>query len=409
MRIAKLLIAVFMTCLLCSCGGSEPNDVAFVVALGFDKAEENYYQITVQFAKVTQISGGASEEGGKAGSEIIQNITVEAPDLYSGINTANHIISKKFSLSHAKLIVFSRELAEEGIGDLVDTIVRSNEIKPDVFMTVASESAKGYLTEVKPVVEVNPAKYYQLVYGENESGGIPKTNLHNFYFDKEIQSKSSVIPLAGVTQTDGSAEENAENKAHGNAPINESGFEYRVKNYTAGEVAVNGENKSEAMGMAVFKGDKMVGTLGSIDGELYNLLSGNLKRSYISFRNGQNDKLIVVRIFQDKKPSYRIDIKKKKVKIKLFVESDLYSKPSENFDVEALEEEITKEINAAGEQFIKKVRDEMDCDPLGLEEKMEYNFLTNHQLEQYDFKNDFKNYDIEVNTEFRIRRIGMKL
>ena len=174
-------------------------------------------------------------------------------------------------------------------------------------------------------------------------------------------------------------------------------------------MAVNGENKSEAMGMAVFQGDKMVGTLGSIDGELYNLLSGNLKRSYISFRNGQNDKLIVVRIFQDKKPSYRIDIKKKKVKIKLFVESDLYSKPSENFDVEALEEEITKEINAAGEQFIKKVRDEMDCDPLGLEEKMEYNFLTNHQLEQYDFKNDFKNYDIEVNTEFRIRRIGMKL
>ena len=77
--------------------------------------------------------------------------------------------------------------------------------------------------------------------------------------------------------------------------------------------------------------------------------------------------------------------------------------------MEALEEDITKEINAAGEQFIKKIRDEMDCDPLGLEEKMEYNFLTNHQLERYDFKNDFKNYDIEVNTEFRIRRIGMKL
>ncbi len=412
MKAVKFIAAAFLACLLCSCGGSEPNDIAFVVALGFDKGTQSEYEITIQFAKVNQISGGSSENGGKAGPEIIQNVTVEAPDMYSAINTANHIVSKKFSLSHAKLIVFSRSLAEEGIGSVVDTIIRSNEIKPDVYMAVAKDSAKEYLSEVKPVVEVNPAKYYQLVYGENESGGIPKTNLLNFYFDKEAEKKSSVVPLAGVTQAQSGGEDgtekSTENNANQNAPVNEEGFEYKVKNYTAGEVAVNGENKSEAMGMAVFSGDKMIGTLGSVDGELYNLLSGTLKRSYISFRNRDNDTPVIVKIFQYKKPDYNIDIENKTIDIKLFLESDLYSRPQENYDVDRLEEDITNDINSSAENFIKKVRDEMGCDILGIEKKLGYKFLTNESLAEYDFKSDFKNYEIRVDAKFEIRRIGMK-
>ena len=50
----------------------------------------------------------------------------------------------------------------------------------------------------------------------------------------------------------------------------------------------------------------------------------------------------------------------------------------------------------------------MGCDLLGIEKKLSYKFLTNKSLEGYDFKSDFKNYEIRVNAEFEIRRIGMK-
>ena len=103
--------------LICGCADSnEPNNIAYVTAVGIDRSKNNKenYDITFQIAKPTQISGGASEEGGKGG-EIIQNITVEAPTIYAGIETANFIISKMISLSHVKLFVFSEEIAREGI------------------------------------------------------------------------------------------------------------------------------------------------------------------------------------------------------------------------------------------------------------------------------------------------------
>ena len=411
MKILRIFIVIAAAMCLCSCGGDEPNNIAYVVALGIDKAEDDNYDITVQFAKTNQISGGSSEDGGKTGSEIIQNITVEAPGIYSAINTANHIISKKFSMSHAKLVVFSKELAKEGVGELVNTIIRSDELRPDVFIAVAEDEAKKYLSEVKPVIEVNPAKYYQLVYGENKAGGVPTTNLQSFYFDKDSKQKNSVVPLAGVTKSEGGESDNPKNEAHKDAQINNGNFEYHVKNYRAGEVAVNSENKSEAMGMAVFDGDKMIGELGSIDAEIYNILSGDLEHSYISFQNRETGQAISAKLYKIKRPSYKIDIKNKKITVNLFLESDLNDKPYEgkDFNIDELEQDITDDINYACEEFIMRTRDELGCDVVGFGEKIKCKFLTNKKFNEYNFKDDFKNYDIKVETEFRVRRVGLKV
>ena len=165
MKILKLLLVLACVFPLSGCFGNEPNEVAYIVALGFDKAEnETDYKITIQFAKPTQISGGASEEGGKGGSDIIENITVEAPNIYAGLNVANHVMSKKFSLFHTKLFVFSEEIARNGVEDLLETMARSEEIRSDIYITVALGEANKYLMEVKPVVELNPARYYQLTF-----------------------------------------------------------------------------------------------------------------------------------------------------------------------------------------------------------------------------------------------------
>ena len=103
----KLLFIIPIALMLSACSYTEPNDIAYVVAVGFDKADDKNLDITLQFAKPTQISGGASQEGGKGG-DIVENMVIRAPNIYSAINVANNILSKKFSLSHTKLIVFSR-------------------------------------------------------------------------------------------------------------------------------------------------------------------------------------------------------------------------------------------------------------------------------------------------------------
>ena len=147
-RIIITIIVVVLTTLLTGCTGKEPNEIAYVVALGIDSTDDDNYKITIQYANTTQISGGASESGGKAGSEIVDNVTIDAPNIYAGVGLANNIVSKSFSMSHAKLIVFSKEIAEKGVKDMIETLVRSEEIRPDVFIAVANTTANDYLKAV---------------------------------------------------------------------------------------------------------------------------------------------------------------------------------------------------------------------------------------------------------------------
>ena len=199
-RIIITIIVVVLTTLLTGCTGKEPNEIAYVVALGIDSTDDDNYKITIQYANTTQISGGASESGGKAGSEIVDNVTIEAPNIYAGVGLANNIVSKSFSMSHAKLIVFSKEIAEKGVKDMIETLVRSEEIRPDLFIAVANTTANDYLTSVNPEMEVNPAQYYQLIYQKNQLVGIPDGQLREFFTGLYTDNYDSILPVAGVIE-----------------------------------------------------------------------------------------------------------------------------------------------------------------------------------------------------------------
>lgn len=320
--------------------------------------------------------------------------------MYSAINIANHIVSKKFSLSHTELIVFSEELALEGIGNIIDSASKSNELRPDIFAAVAIGGARRYLEEVKPTIEVNPAKYYRLIYSQNDTDGIPKTDLQDFYINKATNNAAPVLPVAGVSENDGG-------EALTGEPQGTYGFDYNVKNYVAGEVAVKSENKSEAMGMAVFKNDKMTAMLGAVDTEIYNLLKGSLKRNYISFKNEDNGESIMIKIYQVRKPIIKTDIHNKKVKITLNIESDLLSKPTESDDVKKIEKHILNDIQTSCDEFINKTVNELDCDIIGIKKKLRKKLLTNEAFS--DYKYSLKGWEIKTEVKFSIRRVGMKL
>lgn len=416
MKFLKLFAVLCFIFPLSGCFGNEVNDVAHVVALGFDKSDtENNYKITIQFANPTQISGGASEEGGKSGPDIIENVVVEAPNMYAAINTANHIVSKKFSLFHTKLFVISEEIARSGVGDLLDTLSRSEEIRPDVYVAVSLCEASEYLTEVKPIVELNPAKYYQLTFDKNDSQGFPRCTMQDFYVLENLDYADVAVPLAGVMKSETEQNEDSteieKNTKNSEAPLNNSNFEYKIKDYIAGQVAKEEKNKSEAMGMAVFTGKKMTGIRGSKDSVLYNMLSGKYKDSYITFYN-DSDTPLTVKITQKRRPKIKANVDDKKIDIELFLTSDLYSL-SANY---SLEQEISDFENKAAQiisdscaEFIKSVRDEQNADVLDIGMKAKKAFLTNKDFEDYNWREKFKEYEIYVNTNFEIRRTGLTL
>ena len=113
-RIIITIIVVVLTTLLTGCTGKEPNEIAYVVALGIDSTDDDNYKITIQYANTTQISGGASESGGKAGSEIVDNVTIEAPNIYAGVGLANNIVSKSFFYVTCKIDSIFKKNSRKG-------------------------------------------------------------------------------------------------------------------------------------------------------------------------------------------------------------------------------------------------------------------------------------------------------
>ncbi|MCD8391448.1 MAG: hypothetical protein LUD03_06375 [Firmicutes bacterium] len=484
MKYIKLFFAAALLTLLTSCGGTEPNDLAYVVGIGFDKAEsDGSYIITIQYAEPTKISGGASEEGGSGGSEIVENMAVEAPNLYAGLSVANHIVSKKLSLSHAKIVVFSADVAKDGISDIMETITRNEEIRPDIYLAVAADSARNYLFSVDPSIEVNPAKYYQLIYEGDSTQGIPSNSALEVYFNYKNGGKDNVLPLAGITssekeesesslpqvfnlgddykeesengggeeggqepqngeedgqqsqnsqemqggqqsQSEGQEEESGgsesgesgdsdpskeENVNQKSAVKTDGSFDFNLRDYIAGQVAVNNSNKSESMGMVVFKGDKAQFITGSVETNLYKMLTGDFKEIYLTVKSDENE-AVTLKTEQERKPSTKIDMKNGKITISMSLESDLYSMPASYVsekDIENFEKTAAEEITLACEKFINDVIKENSVDILGFKEKAKSSFLTNNEYEQK--RDEVMDYEVDVNVEFVIRRTGLTL
>lgn len=407
-NLIKLTAVIPLVILLSSCVGQEPNDIAYVTALGIDKKDDEYVY-TIQFANPTKISGGASEEGGKGG-QIVENLSVGGNSIYSGINNANAILSKNLSLAHAKLVVVSEDVARDGLYDITDLLARNGEIRPDIYIAVA-ENSQEYILEIQPVIELNPAKYYQLTYEKNEFGGVARNSAVEYYFSNMTGNRDCVLPLAGTANTDGEessensvSESVSENKRYEDAEKYESDFENNGRNYLAGQAGLKIANKSETIGMAVFNADEYIGKLGSIETELYNILSGQIEENYIEFYSGQTSVPITLRINQKKKPDYDIDIDSKRVNIKVRLEGELMSlskQYEEANSINYMEKELSQMMSEKAENFINDVYDR-DIDILGLKGKLKTKFLTWQQYNDYCENYSDKDWDISVEGDIVI-------
>lgn len=417
----KIFIAGVLSLLLTACVGEEPNDIAYITALGIDKAEEGF-KYTIQFANPTKISGGASEQGG-SGGDIVENIVVEGPTIYSGLNHADSIVSKDLSLAHAKVIVVSEEVAREGLSGFAEVISRNNDVRPDVNLAVA-EDAEKYLEAVKPVIELNPVKYYQLTYENKKGGPVPQNDAAQFYMAVTSGDIDCVLPFAGVAGIEeksegaeagssggGEKEEKAEdNKKNAEAKPNEGNFQTETKNYYAGEAGIKIKNKSETLGLALFRGDTYLEKLGGTDAMLYNILTNNTRDTDVVFKLENEPLPVTIRIEEKTEPKYIINRDGKSATLKVRLEGELVSAPKvkgRSETIEQRENECAKYIDIACNKFLKKVYREMGADVLGIRKHSKKDFLTNNAYNEFKESFNAKEWLVTVETELTIKRAGM--
>ena len=156
--IALLLVMIFCITTLTGCYSAEGLEtLAYAVALGIDKGENDKIRLSLQFAILSNSSSGS---GGSSQSQESTVTTVDCNSIDSGIALINSYISKKVNLSHCKAIVISEELAYEGISEYIFTLVNNMEIRPDCNIIISRCNASDYLENSEPTLESVSARYY---------------------------------------------------------------------------------------------------------------------------------------------------------------------------------------------------------------------------------------------------------
>lgn len=403
-KVFKIVIIYLCTVLLSGCNKSvEPNELAYVVAIGIDKTEgEEGYSYTLQIADPMTISGGSGEEGGKDGEKTVFAVTVTAPSVFSAVNLVNHMYSKEVTLAHTKLIAISDKIAtEDGIKNISEAVTRSEEIRPNTHMTVVIGEAGEYLRSVKPKNEVNPVKYYEDLYNAEYTGYVPKVRCMDFYAYDLSNEKENVLALSAIYDNEN------------NPGRTEKGFEYQLKDYIAGSIDGKNEDKAQTVGMAVFFDDKMIATAGAVETELYNILTGDYDSSEITYYDKKDPYMpVTVLQSQQKKPKITVltDGDRPKIDIKLYLEADLRTVSEEYLveqELDDLEEQIIDEIKSAVNKFTEKTAREYRSDIIGFGSYAKRNFSDFDAFKEYNWQKKYPDAEFSTEVEFHLRRSGL--
>ncbi|HEX2945410.1 MAG TPA: Ger(x)C family spore germination protein [Clostridia bacterium] len=394
----------------------EIDDLAYPLAMGLDLGVADNLRLTLQLASPLSIGGGGGGSsggggGGKGGGGEgpTSIITVDAPSIFSGLNMINNIISKEINMAHTKLIVFSKPFAERGVEIYLHSLHRGREFRPDIYVAVSNEPPDQYLKAVKPTLESSPAKYYELMLGKGFTSFYPTVRLNDFYFRTESDAIEPVAILTGLSNF----KTIDDLKKVGNK---KSGTEIKPEgHYEAGSIPVIADQKNEFTGVAVFKNGKMVATMKGLESSCMQLVTGEYKNAYWTLPDAyKKDKVVVMKIFQRKKPMIKAEVKngKPSFKINLDLEGDFTAIQSginyENYP-EAMEKGASEMIKEEITAMLKRTQYEFDSDICGFGRYMKGKFLTWAQWKKYDWPDQYKKSSFEINVKFKVRRTGLMI
>jgi len=253
-RIKKTAVCMLCAILLGGCWNSHELDtLGIVMALGIDKAEGGgAVRITAQMVKPGEIGAADKNGGGGDAAKAFWNATDTGDTVFGTIRALTNQSSRKLFFPHNQVIILGSSLAEEGIRNYIDVFMRDPEARISVFLLISQDTAEGVLN-VDPGLEKVPAQnIVKLIEGQGvaTSQVVPSTLRE---FAVRLMSKTSAPVVAMI------------------------------------EVFHEGDRETlRISGTAVFKEDRLVGTLDRIEGRGLLWVLDEVKSGIVEVRDEEN-------------------------------------------------------------------------------------------------------------------------
>ena len=88
--------------------------------------------------------------------------TVDTNSIPNAINIMNSYLARKIDLSHCRNIVFSEEIAKNGISNFIYTLMNDDQVRPTSNIIVSTCSANEYIKNSIPSLETSITRYYDI-------------------------------------------------------------------------------------------------------------------------------------------------------------------------------------------------------------------------------------------------------
>lgn len=369
------------------------DNLAYVDAIGIDVGEVEKFKISFQFT--TGSSGGENGSSSEK-SPLILN-SVEASSIDNAINLMNSYMARELNLSHCKVIVFSEELAVNGISNEIYTLKNNSEIRPSTNIIISKSGAKNYIENATPVLENLVTNYYEIFPNSSKyTGYVYNVTLGDFFNQLVCHTCEPFAILGGVNDTSS----NTESK---NQPTS-------VSNLKSTNTTFSGQRGAENIGVAVFKEDKLVGELTAIETLCLSIIRGEVNSFLITVTNPENT--------EEQIDLMMYPVNGKKVKVEIVNNSPyityeskftgrIYSmkKDAKYLDTSVLKkisEEVNRYLEEVMTQYLYKTSTELKSDINTFGKYALSNFMTTPEFEEYDWRNSYANSTFKVTIHSEI-------
>lgn len=366
-KIICIITLIFFSLSFSSCWNyRELNKVDLVLGFSVDKSKENgMYAINVEILNPkteTDVLSGKTKTSKGEGNTI-----------FEAIRSMVNIGGNPKYWSHCQVAIFSKSIAEEGLIPAIDLLDRDIEIRSSIDLLICDdEVASTILENTVGKDRIVSMDLKNIIESQKSSSSFVKTDLIKFVEHLYNEGKDPVIPIVK--------------------------YDYK-------------SNNPKVEGLAVFKGDKMVGSIFGRETLFYNIIVNNTK-NYLYILNKDKtgfDSNVTLEIFNGKtkiEPVY----KNGKIEINIYVDieasigeimgnTDVISEKKDEL-IHITEEDI--KINMLN--LINKVGNDYKADIFGFGKKIRENMPNNWKNIKNDWENEFGKYKYNIFVNLNITK-----
>lgn len=389
-------------------GGRETDEVAYVIGIGIDRAGDDELNITYQIAlpKALSPGGGGDNNAGGSGSKAVETLTIKTNNIAEARNILTTLIARVPNLSHNKVFFIGEELARQGVADIFGPLVRYREYRGSMFIAVVHEgTAEKYLKQLNPKIELLPSKFIEtLLLTNNETGYYVRSDLQEFYGRLKSSSGSPYATLVATNLMNG------ENRPSGDKLPDE-----KVSEYLAGDIpAYDSVTASQFAGTALFRQDKMVGTLTTEETRMLMILQGKFPHGFIVIADPNlPNQAINVNLRLGEKPTIHLSFVEGHpvIDVSVALEGEITAIPSGiNYEQQDYRQQLEARLSALIQAQIEKMLNKtqaLDSDVVGFGYRARAAFPTYQAWEDQNWDELYSTAQFHIQVTTKLRRTGL--